>query len=457
MQNTVKRARVLYALIIAFFIGLGILLYSFIANGDVWATNRANNHLYKNRQLATAGTIYDINGDILAQTVDGERVYNPDERTRKAVLHVVGDTEGFIATGIQSVYRSDLLGYSFVDGIYDTINSGRGNDITLTIDAGVSAAARKALDGRKGTVGVYNYKTGAVMCMVSSPSFDPGNKPSDLTSDEYDGVYINRFISGVFTPGSTFKVVTAICALENIPDIYDRSFNCKGYCVIDGSKVICNSTHGKVSFKQALNRSCNSAFALIARELGAEKLTATVRALGLGKNIQIGKISAYRSTFDLSGTSPIDVGWAGIGQYTTLVNPCQMLVLMGAIANGGTAMSPYLIDSFPSKSELFTGGGGQAYEGVSLSADIANQMKSLLRASVTDVYYDRFRSALEMCGKTGTAEVAGKRPHAWFVGFSQREDLPYAIVVMVENGGGGSSQAIPIANKVMKVIAGYND
>ena len=100
----------------------------------------------------------------------------------------------------------------------------------LTLDADACDVAYKALSNYKaGTVGVINYKTGETLVMVSTPSYDPQNKPSDIDdNDEYAGAYINRLLTGLYTPGSTFKIVTAICAIENIPDIYDRTFKCTG-------------------------------------------------------------------------------------------------------------------------------------------------------------------------------------------------------------------------------------
>ncbi len=454
MRNTVKRASVLYVLIVAFFIGLGFMLYGFIANGDSWAAYSVNEHLFKYRQLTTAGTVYDRDGKILAQTVDGKRTYNEDATVRKATLHAVGDSQGYIATGVQKVYRSELIGYSFVHGIYKTINSGKGSDITLTIDSDISTTALNALGNRKGTVGVYNYLTGEVVCMVSSPTYDPLNKPSDINTDttgKYDGIYINRFLSGVFTPGSTFKIVTAISALENIPDIMNRTFNCQGSNPIDGGKVICHSTHGNLSFKNALSHSCNCAFSAIAVELGKEKLTQTVRDLGLGKNVVFGKNKSFRSTFDLSSATNLDLGWAGIGQFTTLVNPCQMMVLMGAIANNGTAIEPTLIKKMSGKLTLDLT--DNVYSNITLAPETAQQIKTLLRANVTDYYKTKFDADLEMAGKTGTAEVSNGNPHAWFTGFSVNSALPYAVVVVIENGGSGSGEAIPVANKVMRAIA----
>ena len=115
-----------------------------------------------------------------------------------------------------------------MNGVYNLKKYNRGNDINLTLDADICKTAYEAMDGRKGTIAVYNYKTGAMVCMVSTPSYDPQNKPDDIdeNSDEYEGVYLNRFVSGLYTPGSIFKVVTAISAIENIPDIYSQTFEC---------------------------------------------------------------------------------------------------------------------------------------------------------------------------------------------------------------------------------------
>ncbi len=337
-------------LVVVFFAGLGFMLYTFITDGTTWVADRGNEHIYSEGSLTVAGTIYDRKGVALISTVDGERIYNEDEAVRRSTLHVIGDSSGYISTGIQTLYRSNLVGYNFAEGIYGVLTSDTGCDIRLTIDAEVSAAAYEAMDGKKGTVVVYNYKTGETPCMVSAPDYDPMNKPEDIDTDEsgkYEGIYLNRAISGVFTPGSTFKVVTAISAIENIPDVFRMEFNCTGkYTTGNGDgngDVICHSEHGKINFADGLSHSCNVVFATLANELGAEALTNTVRMLGFGTNVTISKAEAVRSTFDVTGSTKLDLGWAGIGQYTTLVNPCQMLMLMGGIANGGKAMIPYLV------------------------------------------------------------------------------------------------------------------
>ncbi|MCM1364301.1 MAG: penicillin-binding transpeptidase domain-containing protein [Faecalibacterium sp.] len=457
MKNITKRAYVIFALIAAFFVGLGVLLYSFIAHGGTWAANRVNNHVFTNRQLSTAGTIYDRNGTVLVTTKDGKRIYSDSYKTRISTLHVVGDSQGYISTGIQTLYRPELIGYNFVDGVYDAVKSKDGINIKLTIDADINAAAYDAMKGNKGTICVYNYKTGEVICMVSAPTYDPNNKPSDIetnTSGKYDGIYLNRFISGLFTPGSTFKVVTTICALENIPDVQKRTFTCKGKYAAKGGDVICNnkSGHGKLTLERALNVSCNCVFAELANELGNDKMTKTVKQLGFDKSVTVARATTKASYFDVNKATSLDLGWAGIGQYTTLVNPCQMLMLAGAIANGGQAVTPYLVED----SANLTEAKGKINKNISLSEETAKKLKKLLRSNVENYYGDSKFPNLKFCGKTGSAEVSNGKSHAWFYGFSQRNDFPYAIVVCLENGGIGYNDAIPATNKVLQAMLNKN-
>lgn len=447
----------IFALIGAFFIGLGFMMYSFVTHGDEWAANRINGHVFTARQLTTAGTIYDRDGKALVSTKDGQRVYNENYYVRLSTLHVVGDSQGYISTGVQTLYRSNLIGYNFVNGVYDAVKSDEGVNIKLTVDADISQTAYKAMNSNKGTVCVYNYKTGEVICMVSSPTFDPNNKPSDIdtnTTGKYDGIYLNRALSGVFTPGSTFKVVTSICALENISGLLSRTFTCTGKYKAGSGDVICNnkSGHGKLSFEKALNVSCNSVFAELANELGKEKMTKTAKDLGFGSSVTVSKAQTKASYFDVSSSTKLDLGWAGIGQYTTLSNPCHMLMIVGAIANGGKAVIPYYVED---SSEL-SDEKGKINKNINLSEENASKMKELLRSDVKNYYGDSKFPNLEMCGKTGSAEVSNGRSHAWFYGFSAREDFPYAIVVCLENGGTGYTNAIPVANRVMQALLAKN-
>ena len=132
-----------------------IYYFSLAVNGSDWATYPANKHIYSNGIITKAGQITDRNGVVLAETKNGERVYNNNSDIRKATVHAVGDLNGFVATGMHSAYLEELCGFDPVNGVYNL--SGKGINIELTIDSSVSVAAYKALGSRAGTVGIYNY------------------------------------------------------------------------------------------------------------------------------------------------------------------------------------------------------------------------------------------------------------------------------------------------------------
>ncbi len=460
MHNTVKRAFLLLFVVGFFAVGVVVLGVSFVKNSNEWATHRANAHLYSGGEIASAGTIYDADGEILAQTKSSKRVYNSSSAVRKATLHALGDTEGFMSTGVHALFETELTGYNIFSGTYYLEKYGIGNDINLTLKSNVCKTALNALNGRKGTVGVYNYKTGEIVCMVSSPTYDPENKPSEevMESDAYNAAYINKFLSSSFTPGSTFKIVTSACAIENISDIFSRSFECDGELKVGGTSVICNGKHGKISFEQALNQSCNVAYAEVAIELGKTKLQKTAEELGLTSSFEVDRVTLSSGNVDLSNAVDIDMGWAGIGQYTTKVNPCMMMTLMGAIANGGDAIKPYYVKSIttPQGMSVYKSSKESVKE-IKLSSSTANELDRLLRSNVVNYYGDSAFPNLEICGKTGTAEVGDEKTgdNAWFVGYSQDENFPYAIVVLIEDSSvSARSAAIPVANKVLQSIGG---
>ncbi len=455
MKTTAKRGYIVFLLVAAVVAGLSFLAVKLALNGEKWATLRANEHLTVDGSFIAAGNIYDRAGVLLATTECDERIYNDSERIRRSTLHIVGDTEGFVSSGVQTAYKTRLTGFNPFTGIYSLKKYGRGNDITLTVDSALSAAAYDALDGRKGLVAAYNYETGELLCSVSNPSYDIRNKPSaeEIEADEtgrYEGVYLNRLIDGLYTPGSIFKIVTTTCAVENMPGLNSWEYECTGETVIGGVKITCPHIHGKLNIQSAFAQSCNCAYAALADKLGAQALTATAEELGFGKSFDFGNMKTAADYFDLSQASAGDIAWAGVGQYTTLVNPYHVLTVAGAIANGGTAVFPYAVASVDSPSgrniETFT-----AQSSVYLPPAIALKVSDLMRSNVADNYGDNNFKGLDMCGKTGTAEIGGdKEPHAWFTGFSRNPSCPVAIVVIIENGGWGASQALPVASEVMQ-------
>ncbi len=448
MRITSKRAAVVYALILAFIAGVVFFVVSLVLNGSEWASNKANRHIYSGGTIVNAGTIYDRNGVTLAKSSDNERVFAENSTVRKSVLHVVGDTAGRISTGTHYLYRDVLSGYSKIEGIYNLKQTGVGTDVKLNIDSEANKIAYKALGDYDGAVAVYNYKTGELLCSVSKPAYDIKKRPDDLlTNPEYDGILLDKVISGVYTPGSIMKIVTAACAIENIPDIDSRTFECDGEYETGDGKVICNGVHGKVNFQKAMNESCNCAFAEISIELGAAKLKATAESMGFNSQLYAKEIRLTRSRFSPSTDSKAELGWAGIGQSTTLVNPSHFLAIMGAIANGGTGYAPDRIHSLGAVSAIM----GRIPENIiTIKPETAARLNELLRSNVADKYGDRKFDGLMMCGKTGTAQINGEKSHSWFAGYSQRDDLPLAVVCIAEHGGYGSGVATAVSNKVMQ-------
>lgn len=457
MKMTSKRSFVVLLLVIAVVAGLIFLGYKLSVNGENWATLRANEHLTEDGSFIAAGHITDRNGEILAKTENNERIYNDSERIRRSTLHIVGDTEGYISSGVQTAYKTQLIGYNRLTGLHSLIKNGRGNDVKLTLDSELCAVAYDELNGRKGVVAAYNYKTGELLCSVSSGNYDIRNKPSaqeiaENKNGQYDGIYMNRLIDGLYTPGSTFKIVTAASAIENKKNINSWEYVCEGETTIDGVKVTCPHSHGKLSFKTAFSNSCNCAFAQLSTELGKNKLTATAKEFGFGESFAFGKGQTEKSKLDLKDAGKGDVAWAGVGQYTTLVNPYHMLTLVGSVANNGIAVLPYAV------SAVSTPEGRVVEETIAetrecVLPEVANKIKDMMRFTVEDNYGDWRFKGLQMCGKTGTAEISDEEePHSWFVGFSENPACPVAIVVVVENGGWGSSAALPIASTIMESV-----
>ena len=157
----------------------------------------------------------------------------------------------------------------------------------------------------------------------------------------------------------------------------------------------------------------------------------------------------------MSGAKLLDLGWAGIGQYTTLINPCQMLTAISSVANNGNAVSPYLVSQISSPDGKVMLKGETQQLGQYFAETVSSELNVLLRSNVKNRYGDNLFPGMEMCGKTGTAEISDNKdtkPNGLFVGYSQREDMPFAIIVIVENTNSSMSSAVPIASKVMKAV-----
>ena len=454
MKKIENRAVVCLLLALALAVGMAFFLFRYLTQGGSWASSAFNRHLYNAQGQLTAGTVLDRDGDVLSSAENGERTYYDSETVRKATLHAVGDLQGNIGTGALNAFADKLTGWNLINGAF---GADRGGELTLTIDARYNYEAYQALNGHAGTVAVYNYKTGEVLCMVSAPSYDPLHVPEDIeTSDRWKGAYLNRFLSSAFTPGSVYKTVTLTAALESLLDLESRTWNCAGSVRIGEETIVCSGVHGEQDVAAAFANSCNAAFAEIAVELGADTLRKYTEQAGLTSSYSVDGLTAARGSFDWD-LDDGRLGWAGVGQDKDLVNPCALMVYMGAIANGGKAAEPYLILKtrnglgVPSLPRL------TSRTGTLVRRDTAERLTELMAGNVERTYGQSRFPNMDLCAKSGTAEVGeGRSPHAWFAGFLRNEDAPYAFVALVENGGGGSSVAGNVAARVLDVIVnGY--
>lgn len=435
MKKTMSRSIIALILACAFLLGLGFLCFKYIFGSNLWAAQSYNPYMISGQGLATAGDITDRNGVVLAHSENGQRIYNENESTRKALLHSVGDGSYNIATAAETVYRNKLSGHSKIFG-YGMPESLRGSSsLTLTLDADVCTDVYEAFNGRNGACFVYNYKTGEVLCMVSTPTYDP----MDIPEAPEDGSYINNCIYSTYTPGSIFKIITAAAGFEHIKGFSSMNFTCEGEKSIGSYEVTCLENHGTLNLHDAFAYSCNIAFGDTALLAGRENLQKTADAMGINRSFKIGEVYTSAGHFDLKNADDISTAWAGIGQYTDEVNPAQMAILCGAIAQNGETRLPHYVK-----------GENSGKSGTLMTEDVAAKLRELMRYTISDHYGDSMFEGLTVCAKTGTAEVGGdKLATGWMIGFSTDEDCPLAFAVVVEEGDYGFYSAGPIARIAM--------
>lgn len=450
MRRVSQRAWALVALIAVLLGGLGFFLGEFMINANAWVSHTNSPHLFGNSG-ASAGTVVDRNGSMLL-TIGGDSAYAESKNVRKAMLHWLGDREGKINAPLIAGYADEMSRYNLVNGLYSY--SDEPGVIELTLSADIQAAALKAMGSQQGVVAVYNYQTGEVLCAVTTPTYDP-NDPPQLTAEElendpaYDGLYWNRVTRSTYTPGSIFKIATTAAALETIRDIQEQTFECTGRVEYGPDAVTCENAHGTVDLKTAMRKSCNCAYAQIADQLGAATLTRYMDKFGIASSLEFDGITTRAGSFDIAGAADVQVAWAAIGQHTDQVNPMQYMSFMGAIAGGGSGAEPYLVRSVTSGEDV-------VYEarasktGRLVSADAAQILTEYMHNNVENNYGSYNFPGLTVCAKSGTSQVGGDQAsNALFSGFVADAEYPLAFIVVVENGGYGSSACVPVLSKVL--------
>ena len=445
MNRIASRSWIVMVFVLILVAGTVFFLGEFALNAEEWVFF-GSPHVYSGMK-PERGVIVDRDGTALL-SLAGDDTYSTDPLTRKAMLHWTGDRDGYVATPVLDRYTRPMMGYDLVNGLYAYGNAP--GVLHLTISSKVQKVALEALGERKGTVAVYNYKTGEILCAVSTPSFDPDQVP-DIDSDpvKYEGVYLNRFTQVTYTPGSVFKIVTTAAALETIPDFQKQTFECEGELEIGGGLVTCEYAHGYQTLEEALTNSCNCAFALITQQVGGARLQRYVEEFGINSNLIFDGITTEEGFVEADTSALHQLCWAGIGQHTDLVNPCQFMTFMGAVANGGVAVNPYV-------AKQISVGGSVTYEAGTTSMDrimsrsTAEALQKMMRRNVVEKYGSEHFPGLTVCAKSGTAEKDGELdPNALFAGFVMDEAYPLAFIVIVEDGGYGASTCVPVISQVL--------
>lgn len=445
MNRIAKRSVTILILIAVLLGGLVFFLVEYFTNGHKWVMHQGSPHVYSGENIGT-GVITDREG-LLLLNLNGQRTYGVTKELRQATLHWLGDRYGYVSAPALATYAKELAGYNTLTGLYSYSGAGQAQ---LTISAHLQIAALKAMGDYKGTVAVYNYQTGEILCAVSTPTYDPDAVP-DIAGDttgKYEGVYMNRFVQSVYIPGSIFKVVTTAAALEEIPDIKEQTFICTGTYAYGNDAVTCEYVHGTLDFDSAMAQSCNCAYARIVDQLGAEKLSKYVKKYQVTAPVRFDGITTAAGNFD-EAKSKVEAAWSGIGQYTDQINPCRYMTFMGAIANGGVAVEPHLVGKV-------TCDGAVTYEAKVDSAErimteeLAKTLQDMMRNNVLEKYGADNFPGMTVCAKSGTGQVGGdQKSNAMFAGFVTDPEYPLAFIVAVEDAGYGRHVCVPILSEIL--------
>ena len=427
--------------------GFGFFLTEYFTKGSDWVVVSGSPHVYNGENIG-CGVVVDRDSTLLVDLNDG-RAYSNLEDIRRATVHWIGDRFGSINAPALSHYAKEMAGFDYFNGIY---NYGQtGGVAELTLSAKIQTTALEALGDYKGTVAVFNYKTGQLLCAVTTPTYDPNNVPNFSENDPaFEGLYVNRFVQSTYTPGSIFKIVTLAAALEHDPEVLNKTFTCTGSLQIGVDEIVCDGAHWEQNLKQAFCNSCNCAFAQIAMDLGGDVLQSYVEKVGILEPVSFDGITTADGNFQSAGAEQVNVAWSGVGQYLDLVNPCAFLRFVGAVANDGKVTQPYLVERVSVDGKTTYKATVQAGEQI-ISSQTASVLHAYMLNNVTAKYGAEKFPGLVVGAKTGTAEVEGQKPNAMLAGFVTDSEMPLAFLVCVEDAGYGKTVCIPIASKVLEV------
>lgn len=379
----------------------------------------------------------------------------------------IEDTENLVLNG-----SADSL---FITRLQDLITGRqpKGSSVELTVSAAVQEAAWEALGDQRGAVVALDPKTGAILGMVSKPSFDPNRLASHntvkvndayqtLLNDDADPL-INRALSTTYPPGSTFKLLVAAAALESGDYEPDSVIAAPQQLQLPQSNSILGNFGGvacspsdEMTLAQALTISCNTAFAQLGMDLGEAPLSDTATAFGFSSRFEV-PMRSVASNFP-TDLGPAEIALSSIGQASVTTTPLQMATIAATIGNNGTQMAPYSVQTVRNPDLEPISETSPEELGKPISIGTADALTAMM---VDVVKSGSGRAAaisgVEVAGKTGTAQTTDEAaPHAWFVGFAPADDPQIAVAVIVEHGGSlgseatGGAVAAPIARAVLQ-------
>lgn len=428
-----------------------------------------------------------VSGDPIARSVpsDDELKWSRRYPQPERYAHVTGYYSFVFGAGggIEGAQNDLLNGRSdtlFYRRVSDLLSGKRpvGASLELTINPRAQAAADAALGDQRGAVVALDPKTGAILAMVSHPSYDPdllashdldavNTNWSRLLKDPGDPL-INRAIAGdLYPPGSTFKLITAATALETGEYTQDSTVLGSATLKLPGvSQPLPNhdgqpcGSGDKTSLIHAMEISCNTAFADLGMRLGTDALRAQAAKFGFGQPLSV-PMRVTPSTVPAQMNEP-QTAQASIGQFDVRVTPLQMAMVAAAIANDGVVMRPYLVARVLGSQLQTIDEAAPEKLSEAVSTGTARQLTTMMKAVVSNGTGQAAQiSGVEVAGKTGTAQHAvGAAPHAWFVSFAPAADPKVAVAVVVEDGGNAGSEAAggsvagPIAKAVMEAVLG---
>lgn len=410
------------------------------------------------------GDIISSDGAVLATTKTNEdgtqdRVYPYNDMFAHAVGYASNGNYGVESTENFSLMRShSFFLLQILNDIRDVKN--QGDTVVTTLDYDVQEAAYEALGNQRGAVVVIEVETGKILGMVSKPDFDPNTLEENwdsIVEDSATARLLNRGTQGLYPPGSTFKIVTALEYIREQGLEADYHFDCEGEVTENGTTIHCykNAVHGELNLESAFTHSCNTAFSSIGLDLNVTKWQSLASQMLFNEELPT-RLDYKQSAFVLSvDDEEGKVMQTAIGQGDTQVSPLHMAMLAAAVSNDGVMMESYIVDSIIREN----GSTVKSYKAAEYGSVMSKKEAQALQSMMEEVVNSGTGTALSgqsyhAAGKTGSAEfgtVKGQS-HAWFVGYGSKESYQdIAIAVLVENGGAGSSTAAPVAKRVFDV------